>query len=782
MKCKENIVSNQPLANWRGSETFFKGFTGTTPTQEIENADWAGITKAISPEQPQITVDKKQGKYFVPCSLKEAPLVGNTLKYAEQHGKPTIGRMRSKDHVTEASMLVMDVDGLPDEIVQAAICKMKAEGITYSAYSSYSHGNPNKPGNRVRIIVPLDKPVGIDEYRQAYHGFDQYYFDGQITKADSSGAQLYQQQGAWMTSPDWQDKAFKDQNEAGVASASALIEIGQPLLPVQAEKALIARENKVDKSDYHPSSANKVADRCDQIKLFRDNKGAEQSEPLWTDCLGVVGHCENGQEVAHEWSSGHQGYNWEVTQKKLDHRLQYGPTTCEQFKKTNPQDCEGCQENCNSPITLGWPDNKEQVKKQKEKKSIALFDEVEAWTKPVEPRELISGITSLIHKHIILSKEQGLAVTLWILLTWVIGYVDVLALLIINAPERACGKTHLLDVINRLARCSLSVASISSGALYRLIEAYEPTLLIDEADMFMNKNADQAGLINAGQTRTSARAVRCVGDKHEPNVFSLWAPKALAGIALERHLPESTLSRGIVIHMRRKRSEEKVERIRSTSECEFQELKRKCLRFSNDYGTKIASMYPDLPNALDDRQQDNWEPLLAIASLASSDVLEQAMHAAVVLSSKEDHLSIRVELLIHIRDVFEGRNVDKLQTSELIEALCEDEEAPWGAYHHGKPITARQLGQMLKEFRIHSRTLKFNRNSLKGYQRVDFEDAFARYIPASTPEDLPLPRNSPLEAMPAKGFEVTDHTSPIRNGNGGSKTQISLPDDDDGVY
>jgi hypothetical protein len=39
-----------------------------------------------------------------------------------------------------------------------------------------------------------------------------------------------------------------------------------------------------------------------------------------------------------------------------------------------------------------------------------------------------------------------------------------------------------------------------------------------------------------------------------------------------------------------------------------------------------------------------------------------------------------------------------------------------------------RLAQMLRPFSIHPRTIRFGEDTAKGYNRIDFEDAFERYL------------------------------------------------------
>lgn len=92
-------------------------------------------------------------------------------------------------------------------------------------------------------------------------------------------------------------------------------------------------------------------------------------------------------------------------------------------------------------------------------------------------------------------------------------------------------------------------SNITAAALFRSIEMWSPTLLIDEADAFLKDNEDMRGLLNAGHTRTTAYTVRTVGDDHTPKRFNLWGAKAISGIG---KLADTIMDRAIVLELRRK--------------------------------------------------------------------------------------------------------------------------------------------------------------------------------------------------------------------------------------
>ena len=364
---------------------------------------------------------------------------------------------------------------------------------------------------------------------------------------------------------------------------------------------------------------------------------------------------------------------------------------------------------------------------------------------PVILATALDAMVVLLHRFMAINREQAWAIALWIAMTYFMHVIKVAPLVIITAPERACGKSVLLTLISYLADKSLSVANMSSAFLYRVIERYAPTLLIDEADTFARQNDELKGLINAGHTPSSAKVGRVVkqGDELVPQMFSVWCAKALAGIQLERHLPDSTMSRGLVITLRRKLPSEKIERLRHADQAEFDELASKLARCAQDLAEQVANARPEMPEQLSDRDQDNWEPLFAIASCAGEEWVERARTAALALSA-HDHSpqNLGSELLADIKDVFENKITDRISTTDLIAALTEDSEAPWAAYNRGKPLTPSQLSKMLRAYDIHSKTVRFGSSTPKGFEFTQFQDAFARYLTPTVPAETPTASTS----------------------------------------
>lgn len=204
---------------------------------------------------------------------------------------------------------------------------------------------------------------------------------------------------------------------------------------------------------------------------------------------------------------------------------------------------------------------------------------------------------------------------------------------------------------------------------------------------------------------------------------------------MDRHLPDATLSRGIIIKMRRKLPDEKVERLRYAEDGLFERLCSRLMRFALDYAEQIYQARPHLPDALSDRAQDNWEPLLAIASCAGDEWMQRATDVALKLSCiKNESVSTGNELLSDIQSVFESQKAknqyaDRISSADLIKALILIPESPWSTYNHGNHISPRQLSKQLANYNIHSKTIRVgNYDTPKGYTLDQFTDAFKRYL------------------------------------------------------
>ena len=91
-------------------------------------------------------------------------------------------------------------------------------------------------------------------------------------------------------------------------------------------------------------------------------------------------------------------------------------------------------------------------------------------------------------------------------------------------------------------------------------------------------------------------------------------------------------------------------------------------------------------------------------------------------------MTIGVQLLADIQEIFESHQVDRISSKELCKELEELEERPWETWRKGKPITMNQVARMLDKFNVKSQTIRFpNKPSAKGYYKENFAESWERY-------------------------------------------------------
>lgn len=241
---------------------------------------------------------------------------------------------------------------------------------------------------------------------------------------------------------------------------------------------------------------------------------------------------------------------------------------------------------------------------QKERKAIDVDDDgkqgrrldlpdTEPWHEPVRGEELIQDLCTQIKRYVVLGDHATLAVALWIIHAHALDAAEHSPRLHIASPEKRCGKSTLLGVIEPMLPRALSVENITSSALFRTIEAAQPTLLLDEADSFLVDNEEMRGLLNAGHAR-GGTVIKAVGEDFEPRQFTVWAATVIAGIG---RIPTTIEDRSITIQLRRKLPGETVERLRSIRRGHIAELGRKAADGQRITWTACAMPTPSCPTA-----------------------------------------------------------------------------------------------------------------------------------------------------------------------------------------
>ena len=363
-----------------------------------------------------------------------------------------------------------------------------------------------------------------------------------------------------------------------------------------------------------------------------------------------------------------------------------------------------------------------------------VTDEVDPWENSVIGADVLDEVKTLLHAYVHATEEQRDAIALWIAYAHVFDCFGLSPILDLSSATKRCGKTSTVVVLRHLSRAPLLSGNITPAALFRAVQAWKPTLLIDEADTFAKMSDELRGILNAGHTRDTAYVVRAEGDANEPRLFSTWAPKVVAAIG---RLPDTIEDRAIRVVLTRKpthivkRDAFDPESVRE--DCGA--IRRRLARFALDDLDAIARARVERPDGLNDRAWNNWRPLFAVAAIAGRDWPARAERAALALSGDESDQEEDVGLLA-LRHVWEVvQPADQVATADILHHLIGKDDAPFAKWWESSVARdelkgpAAKLASLLKPFRVKPKQLWIDGTKVRGYSRDDFPpDIVAAYL------------------------------------------------------
>lgn len=377
---------------------------------------------------------------------------------------------------------------------------------------------------------------------------------------------------------------------------------------------------------------------------------------------------------------------------------------------------------------------------------IDRSDELEEWYAEDHPdgAQLLDDLRDFLARFIVYPSLHALvAHTLWITHAWLIDAFESTPRLAFLSPEPGSGKSRSLEVTEPLVPRPVHAVNCTPAYLFRKVSDPdgEPTILYDEVDTLFGPTArdheEIRGMINAGH-RKGAMAGRCVvrGKIVETEELPAYCAVALAGLD---DLPDTIMTRSVVIRMRRRAPNESVEPWRRrVNEPEAIKLRDRLIDWSNLIRDRATDMWPEMPVGVEDRAADVWEPLLTVADLAGKHWPDTARVSAVTLvtEAKSARPSLGLMLLRDIRAVFQKLGSVRLVTDELITNLKEIEDSPWTVIRKGEPLDPRGLAARLRKYGIEPKPQRDGARVFKGYARAQFEDSWNRYLEPLGPADI----------------------------------------------
>jgi Protein of unknown function (DUF3631) len=370
---------------------------------------------------------------------------------------------------------------------------------------------------------------------------------------------------------------------------------------------------------------------------------------------------------------------------------------------------------------------------------------------PVNGADLLDDVETFLARFVAYPSDAArVAHVLWIAHTHLMDEWESTPRIAFLSPEPGSGKSRCLEVTEPLVPRPVHAVNTTPAYLFRKVSDPDgpPTILYDEIDTLFGPkakdNEEVRGMLNAGH-RKGAVAGRCVnkGKIIETEELPAYCAVALAGL---NDLPDTLMTRSVVIRMRRRAPSERIEpwRLR-INRPEAERLHDALAAWTSEGGFKVS--WPEMPVGIEDRNADVWEALLAVADLAGSDWPNRARVAAVALvaDAMGGAPSLGVMLLADLRGIFNGH--DKMPTEEVLKALHALEESPWGDLR-GKAVDSRWLARQLRKYDVEPKVIRVGDATPRGYDAADLADPWSRYL--SSQED---PETTPSRSLGAPPTE-----------------------------
>src|SRR5215471_7635276 len=126
------------------------------------------------------------------------------------------------------------------------------------------------------------------------------------------------------------------------------------------------------------------------------------------------------------------------------------------------------------------------------------FRELLPYADEIEGDRVATALAATFKRFVRMSDAQADACALWVLLTWTIDKFPVAPRLCVTSPTKGCGKSTLLELLGKVSYRPLNAGSVSPAALFRAIEQYHPTFLLDESEKYLELGSDFHALLNQG--------------------------------------------------------------------------------------------------------------------------------------------------------------------------------------------------------------------------------------------------------------------------------------------
>lgn len=326
---------------------------------------------------------------------------------------------------------------------------------------------------------------------------------------------------------------------------------------------------------------------------------------------------------------------------------------------------------------------------------------------PSEPEEygseaeLFREIQSFIHRYVDVSSLYEKIAAYYVFLSWIYDGFNELPYLRLKG-DPGSGKTRFLLTVGSLCYKPIFASGASTvSPLFRILDAFRGTLIIDEADFRLSdERAEIIKILNNGNARgfPVLRSEASQTREFNPRAYAVFGPKL---VATRRPFEDRALeSRCITEEMGQSKLREDVPiNLPATHKEEALQLRNKLLLFRFRNLRRRAPREDLVDRLIEPRLNQIFVPLLSIvddpAARTELRDLARQYHGELVTSRSMD---MEAQVLEVIRDMVASPDEQALSVREI---------AQWFSDRHGteyqRPITPKWIGSLIRT-RLHLKT------------------------------------------------------------------------------
>lgn len=299
------------------------------------------------------------------------------------------------------------------------------------------------------------------------------------------------------------------------------------------------------------------------------------------------------------------------------------------------------------------------------------------------------------------------------------------------------GKTRLMEILSRLSFNPRTVIDPTPATFAIGTHEKKSSTFVDEIDILFGRNGNNkqelVGLMNSGY---KAGAVWERANKADMSVF---APLCLVGMERVFKSAQGTAalrSRCITITMEQAAGRKPARYRPRQHDRLLADVRRDMNRWVRRNVGAITEAWPTLPDGIEDRAEEVWEPLFMIADVAGGHwpqwIKDACREIALGKKTGDAEQPLINLLLMDLRDIFEATDKQGLPTVLLADELCELEHGRWLALWPYRDKAPRELAAMLSTLGLSAVQVWHDKRNQRGYKREQLQ-GFWQNLP-DTPE------------------------------------------------